>query len=125
MLNLLTKFATACNGSGFLGFPTWYKYLEQTNEQITEGFGSGTTCSVRVSGIDDIWLIGAAVIEILLRIAVFASIGFIIYGGVKYITSQGEPDKLGQALGTVINALIGLVISVSAATIISFVAGRF
>ena len=49
----------------------------------------------------------------------------VIYGGIEFIMSQGEPDKANKARGTVINALIGLVIAVAAATLVTFIAGRF
>ena len=45
-------------------------------------------CAPVMSGINDIWLIVAAIIEILTRIAVLVAVFFVMYGGVKYITSH-------------------------------------
>lgn len=99
------------------GFPTWYKYLSGTEQ-------SGVcTANVQIQGLNDIWLIVAAVIEILLRIAALAAIGFVIAGGFQYVTSQGEPEKTNHARSTIINALVGLVIAIMAATIVNFIAG--
>lgn len=98
----------------FLGFPTWYEFLP-----------TNSTGSPAFTGINDVWLIVAAVIDILLRIAAIIAIFVVIYGGIEFITSGGEPEKAASARSTVINALIGLVISVTAATLITFVAGRF
>jgi type IV secretory pathway VirB2 component (pilin) len=75
--------------------------------------------------LTDIWLIVAAITEILLRLAALIAVIMVIVGGVSYITSQGDPNKTKQALNTIINSLIGLVISVAAATIVTFIAGRF
>ena len=103
-------------GSGsFLGFPTWYSYLP--------GIASSqTVCSPSITSISDIWLIVAAVIEILLRLAALAAFVFIIIGGVKLITSQGDPGALAKARSTILNAVIGLVIAVTAAFLVTFIA---
>lgn len=105
------------NGGGFLGFPHWYQYLHGTVDAQNK-------CTPTISGINDVWAIVAAIIEILLRIAAIAAVGIVIYGAVSYMTSQGEPDKTGRAKGTIVNALVGLAIAVSAGAIIAFLAGR-
>lgn len=109
---LFTHFAAACSNGSFLGFPTWYHYLQITSD-----------CSPQINGISDIWLILSAVIEILLRVASLVAVVFVIIGGFNYITSQGEPDNTAKARGAIINALIGLSIAVLAAVIIGFIAG--
>jgi hypothetical protein len=82
-------------------------------------------CTPAITQLTDVWLIVAAVIEILLRLAALAAVALVLYGGVQYITSQGDPGKTKQARGTIVSAVIGLLISVSAATIVTFVAGQF
>ena len=105
--------AAGCD-KGFFGFPTWYKYLEGAD-----------ACEPKLVNINDIWLIALAVVEILLRIAILAAIAYILIGGFKYITSRANPDKTSQAKNTVIDALIGLIIAVTATAIVSFIAGNF
>lgn len=117
MTPLLHNFAAACPGSSFLSFPTWYKYLPQT-------YVNGQ-CNPALTSLSDVWLIVAAVIEILLRVAAIAAVAMVIYGGVTYATSQGEPDKTSRAQGTIINSLVGLLIAVLAAAFVQFIAGRF
>ena len=121
MLHLLSIFAnTSCNfnnDSSFLGFPTWYHYLPGVVDATTG------KCAPQLGSLSDIWLILAAVIEILLRVAALAAVVMVIYGGVKYITSQGEPEATANARGTIINALIGLLLAVMAAAFVSFIAG--
>jgi hypothetical protein len=116
--SIITNFAAPCAGGSFLGFPKWYKYL---NSQTVAGGG----CAPNVTHLSDIWLIVAAFVEILLRIGGLLAIIFVIYGGIQYITSQGEPNKTNQARQTIINALVGLVISIGATTLVTFTAGRF
>jgi len=117
--NLLSYLAAAgspCAGGGFLGFPTWYEYLP--------GNQAGGGCVPALTSLSDIWLIVAAVIEILLRVAGILAVVFVIYGAISYITSQGEPDKTAKARDTIINALIGLAIAISSAALVAFIAGR-
>ncbi len=105
----------ACDSkSSFLDFPTWYEYLQCNSDN-----------SPILNNINDIWLIVAAIIEILLRVAALVAVGIIIFAGVEYTTSQGEPEKTGRALKTIISAAIGLAICVLAAVIVSFIAGSF
>lgn len=49
---------------------------------------------------------------------------YIIYGGIQYVYSSGEPQKAAQAKQTIIYAVIGLVIAVSAETIVWTVLDR-
>ena len=46
---------------------------------------------------------------------------FVIIGGFKYMTSQGEPGRVQQAKNTILYALIGLVITISAFAITAFI----
>jgi len=118
-MNLLFEhFGAACPGGNFLFFPPWYKYLP------SNGYDPSGMCTPKINGLNDIWLVAAAVLEILLRVATLAAIGFIIFGSFEYITSQGEPDKTSKARSTIVNAAIGLVIAIMATAIINFVAGR-
>jgi hypothetical protein len=112
----------ACDkSSAFLSFPVWYKYLDV-------GIKDGDPCAIKgpatVDGNLDwekaIPRVGLAVVEILLRVAGLVAVGFTIYGGFKYTTSQGEPENLKQAQSTIINALVGLVIAMLATAIVNF-----
>lgn len=108
--------ASTCGDNGFFGFPTWYKYLKSSDPN---------GCAPAITGINDIWLILLAIIEILLRVAILAAIIYVLIGGFKFITSRDSPDKTTQARHTVFDALIGLVIAVAATAVVAFVAGRF
>lgn len=52
------------------------------------------------------------------------SVLFICYGGFKYVTSQGEPDKIQKAKDTILYSVIGLVVSISAYAIVAFVTSK-
>lgn len=49
------------------------------------------------------------------------SVIVIIIGGVFYITSQGEPDKIKRAKNAILYAIIGLIISLLSFAIVNFV----
>lgn len=118
---LLNQFAAACGGGNFFGFPHWYKYLTDT-ETIA---GKCTPKLDLANNPGQIAAIALALLEILLRVSVLVAIGFVVSGGIQYMTSQGEPDKTRKARGTIINALIGLVIAVVAVTLVTFIGGQF
>ena len=114
MVTQLVSHFAACTGGSFLGFPTWYEYLPSATV--------GGTCSPQLTSLSDIWLIVAAVIEILLRVAALVAFGFVVYAGFLYLTSQGEPDKTVRARTGLIDALVGLVIAIMAAVVVGFIA---
>ncbi len=102
--------------SSFFNFPHWYKFLDG----VVDPNGA---CVPKVGALSDVWLIVAAIIEILLRIAALLAVAMVLYGGISYIMSQGEPEKTGQAKDTIVNALVGLAIAIMASFIITFIAG--
>ncbi len=125
------------NSLSFLGFPTWFKYLdvgrkETKNKEgvvisIDECAVVGPTTTNPKDGTQEFdWSrasgrILLAIFEIILRIAGIAAVIFVIYGGFQYILSQGEPDRLKGARSTIVNALIGLAIAVSATAIVNLI----
>ena len=122
MLSFLSIFAasTPCtfNSSAFFTLPHWYQYLHGTLDE-------NAICRVEIQHLTDFWLIMLAVIEMMLQLVVVIAITMVVYGGVQLITSQGQPDKVAKARSTIINALIGLAISIAAASSVAFIAGRF
>lgn len=108
----------ADEGAGFLQFPTWYKYLDYN-------FNSSTnSCEIKDFDIQtDGGKVLLAVAEILLRVGGMVAVSFVIYGGFQFILSQGNPENAKKARGTIIAALIGLVISASATVIVNLIGG--
>lgn len=127
--------AEGCSTS-FLGLPVWYKYLDVGPEQLEDNNGDLiVTDECAILGPRDEqgrldWraaggYIAIAVIEVMLRLGSVIAVGFVMYAGFRFITSQGEPDNAKAARETMINAMIGLVITIAAASIVSFIANRF
>jgi hypothetical protein len=119
LFNFFATTSAPCSGPHLFSIlPTWYEFLPGA---------TGTTgkCQPALTSLGDIWLIVAAIIEILLRVAALAAVVFVIVGGVMFITSQGSPDQTAKARTTIINALIGLLLSVSASLLVGFLAVTF
>ena len=104
------------NGSNLFALPTWYEYMPGV-------IGNSHKCQPSLKKLTDIWLIVAAGIDILLRLGALLAVGMVIYGGVLYTTSNGDPETAKKARGVIINALVGLLIAIMAAFFISFLAG--
>ena len=124
MFGGVSQFAATCPGSSFFSLPTWYKYLpkDEANSAITK------KCEVsfelmeggKFNG-DGIILVTLAIIDILIRVAGLVAVAFIIWGGFQYMTSQGSPDNAKAAQSTILNAVIGLVVALLAASIVAFI----
>ena len=116
----------------FFGLPTWYKYLEfdqnceiKIKERIVTYDSKGKVKKVNYQiNFKTIWLILFAVVEIILRLAGFLAFVFVLVGGFKYVLSQGNPEKTANALQTIKNALIGVIIAIVASQLVSFLVGR-
>lgn len=54
-------------------------------------------------------------------VAGLVAVAFIIYGGVKYVISQGDPGKARSAMQTIIYAVAGLIVVLMAAAITALV----
>ncbi len=51
------------------------------------------------------------------------AVGIIVYGGIKYLTAQGDPGKIKQASQIIAYALMGLIVVLLAGAITAFATG--
>ena len=61
-------------------------------------------------------------ISIIIGTIAAVAVLFIVIGGLRYILAQGDPQGVSKAKGTIVYALIGLVVAIIAQFIVSFVA---
>ncbi len=75
----------------------------------TKGGGADLSvlCKIGAGGISDII---SAVITLFFVVAILLALGFLIFGGIKWITSGGDKGKVEAARGTIVAALVGLVL---------------
>lgn len=84
------------------------------------GDGNISDCATQNGCVDANDMITNA-IQWVIGIAGVVSAIFVVYGGISYITSAGDPSKLQKAKNMIIYALIGLAIVALAETITAFV----
>ena len=77
------------------------------------------------STLNQLPLIVAGIIQILLIVIAALAVIFIIVASIQYITSEGDPAKTANAKNAIKNAIIGVVLSASAYLIVSYLAGQF
>lgn len=65
-----------------------------------------------------------SVLRLVFMGAALLSVIFVAIGGLKYSLSSGDPQGMAKAKNTVLYAIIGLVIAISAFVIVGFVASR-
>jgi len=123
MLESLTRiFAAGCDAAPFFGIPPWYKYLVSSGRMTATSTGCELSGNFQWQTGGDVVLILFGVIDILLRLAAYIAIGYVLYGAIQYVTSDGQPDRTKSAQSTIINALVGLVIALIATATVSFLA---
>lgn len=109
-------YAAASCEKRMLTFPPWYRGLTTKDCDIV----SPST----VGGLSPfIWKIALNVLEIMLQMVGYVAVGYLIFGGYKYMTSVGSPDGMTQARRTITNAVIGLIISLFSVVLVTLIAG--
>lgn len=119
----VASIAPNCPQQNFFSLPTWYRYLDVEKDPETgkcEVEFALTDKNDAFNG-DGLLKIGLAVIDILIRVAGMVSLGFVLFAGFKYMTSQGSPEGTKAALSTIINASIGLLIAILAAATVAYI----
>ena len=79
-------------------------------------------CALSASGIGKIVQTG---VTILLIAAVLISLFYLIWGGIRWITSGGDKGKVDEARKHIVAAIIGLIVSFLAYFILQVVLGFF
>lgn len=115
-----TSFADdACSNKGkILTLKPWYSGL--TNND----------CSLKSPGADTnsqanyIWKIALNIVDDLLQLIGYTTIGYIMYGGFLMMTSNGAPDKAARGRKTIMSAAIGLVIALASVALVNFISSK-
>ena len=95
-----------CGGTGryFLGIPSWDRGLGDCETIDSEEILSGEKVKLIVNNV----------VAIATHLAAFVAVGFIIFGGFKFVLSSGNSEQATDARKTIINAAIGAVIVIMA-----------
>lgn len=110
MAALISAPTYACTaGTKILTLPCWYDGLKMK--------GSAPV----IEKPQDIWTIVINFIEMALQVVGYLAAGFIIWGGFRFLLSEGNVDKAAAARKTIINASVGLVLALASVAIIRFI----
>lgn len=116
----VNTFAAGCQpGNPILTIPTWYQFLPCDLVTSKPAFPKKADGSFDPQGI---LLVVMAIINILMRVAAILAVVFVVIGGIKYTTSQGNPEGVQNAKNTIIYAVTGLLLTILASGIVSFIA---
>ena len=103
MFGLLRQFADACSG------------INVNGDSFCTTLPQATASSGTVQHI----------VQVVLGVFAAAAVLVIVIAGLNIVTAGGDSAKVAKARGTIIYALIGLVVAVSADVIVSLVIGKF
>ncbi|MBW3538575.1 hypothetical protein KY386_03750 [Candidatus Parcubacteria bacterium] len=86
----------------------------------------GANCEVVFDSLNDVGFLLANVIQILLAVAALVAVAMIIFGGITYITSSGDPSKVTKAKDIILNTAVwGLGIVLMAYALVAFISESF
>jgi len=112
--------AAKCGDERFLTFPAWYRGIVKPN---------GESCDITAPDGKDgvsklIWTVALNVVEIIIQLVAYISVGYILWGGYTYIRTISNSSNIARGREMIQNAVIGLIISLLAVILVSFVVGR-
>lgn len=105
----------------FSGMPVQAASCGSAKQCIDQGLSASGTSSTPNS----LSSVLTTVTNILLFLMGAISVIMIIVGGIRYATSQGDQTQMQSAKNTILYAVIGVVVSIAAYAIVSFVVTQF
>lgn len=107
--------AAKCNSdrSVFLGLPYWWRDL----------CNASGDAKPEITSPVDAWVIVLNVIEVAMILAGYAAVGYVIWGGYKYVASDGDESRVAAGKKIITHALIGLFIVLGSVAMVNFVLG--
>lgn len=122
-----TAMAGACDGQASI-FPRWYDDLcgpDKKSVMSPDKMGRTGGTAEDTAGNLGLWLgvIAMNIVKMILMVVGYVSLGYIIYGGFKYMISGDSSAGTVAARKTIQNAVIGLVLSIMSVSIINLVTG--
>ena len=98
-----------CSSSHFMGLRAWYDNVKA----VCEGKQPENESEIRSM----IWLIVLNLVTMVLQVAGYVCVGFVVWGGYQYMLSRGDAGKVASGKKTITNALIGIALCMTASLI--------
>ncbi len=99
--------------------------LQATSSNIGEALNTIGSPIRQASDDYNLQTLITAIIDLVLVVAALTAFFFLIYGGIKWITSGGDKEQTAAAQKTLTAAIIGLALAFSAWAILNLVTGFF
>ncbi len=99
-------------------------FLFAAGAQVNCPLGGGDACTTGLPQTSTDHALQTALTIAFGIIGVIAVI-IVVIGGLQFVTSQGDPQAAARARMTIIYAVIGLAIAISAEAIVAFVLNKF
>lgn len=108
----------SCEANVFLGFRPWYKGLATRDDNDKCVIGKpATSDSGTTNWAPFVWVVVMNIIYDVSLVAGITATGFIIYGGLSYVMSEGDPNKAAKGKNIIQGAVIGLILTIFASVI--------
>jgi len=94
--------------------------LQILADATTNCIGNGNVCE---TGLPQVAATGnqlRTILQIIMGVLAAVAVLMVTIGGFRYVTSEGNPENTKKARSTIVYALIGLVVAISAEAIVSF-----
>ncbi len=124
---IMTGIATLGLGVGVLATPVYADDAPTTQGSVTCPEGSlketaNTLAECNLTGENDLMETILQIIQVVIGVLGIVTVAIIILGGIQYVTSVGDSQKVKKAKDTILYGVIGLVIAILAFAIVNFVA---
>ncbi len=93
-------------------------FAQKAKGGLDYGIGSGNT---EFSGFQDYVNV---IMPKIIPIGVALAVMMLIYAGIQYVTSQGDPNKIGTSKNIIVSTIIGLVMLLMASYILDILLQR-
>lgn len=109
----------SCGSATLLGFRPWYQDLCDGSNDIVSPGEDWDDDKKEGWIVQFVWTVILNILFDLFLATGYLSLGFVIWGGYLYIMSQGDPGKVAKGKRTLIAAIIGTIITMSASVIVN------
>jgi hypothetical protein len=108
----------------FLGIHPWFRGLADVKGGQCVIVSPGAQLNGKTLTLAGfIWRIALNIIDIGLAAVGYIAFFFILYGGFQFLTGGNNPSQIEKARKTILNAVVGLIISFGAIAIINLIFG--
>lgn len=111
----VTTFAVCGDGlNNFFGFEPWYACLHKKYNGV-----------IRITSLNDLFLIIFPVLEMLIKLAGYIAAGMIFYMLFIIVSARGNSERLATGTRGISDAVLGFIICLVSIAMVNFIAGAF